>query len=88
VLLLNDLWGFDSTQNSSSLAPGDNGDWSSYDRFLARLVQLINSNSMKAGLVIDIWNEPEGSAFWNRSIDQWLAMWGRGYYTLRQVVDA
>ncbi|KAK4569491.1 hypothetical protein LTR86_003254 [Recurvomyces mirabilis] len=78
VLLLNDLWGFDTTQNSSSLAPGDDGDWSSYDRFLARLVQLINSNNMKAGLVIDIWNEPEGSAFWNRSIDQWLAMWGRG----------
>ena len=84
--MLHDLWGFDTTQNSSSLAPGDNGDWSNYDAFLNAVIADINKYKMTAGLVIDIWNEPENSPFWSRSLDQWLAMWGRGFYRLRYVL--
>lgn len=83
VLMLHDLWGFDTTQNSSCAGPGDNGDWSSYDSFLNAVIADINKNKMQTNLIIDIWNEPEGAAFWGRSIDQWLAMWGRGFYKLR-----
>lgn len=39
---------------------------------------------MQEGLVIDIWNEPELDVFWGRSVDQWLQMWGRGYYRFRE----
>ena len=82
-MILPDLWGFDTTQNSSCAAPGDNGDWSSYDKFLDAVIADINKNNMRSNLVIDIWNEPDNSPFWGRSMDQWLAMWGRGYYRLR-----
>ena len=82
-MLLNDLWGFDSSQNSSAPAPGDNGDWTSYDEFVQAIISDIKSHDMQAGLVIDIWNEPEGSGFWGRSIQQWLDMWGRGWHMFK-----
>lgn len=28
IILLNDLWGFDATQNSPAPTPGDDDDWS------------------------------------------------------------
>ncbi|PNP74354.1 hypothetical protein FNYG_12403 [Fusarium nygamai] len=81
VLLLNDLWGFDcSSNNNTSPGPGDNGDWSSYDKFVQAIIANVKKYNMQEGLVIDIWNEPEGSCFWGRSIDQWLQMWGRGWH--------
>lgn len=38
---------------------------------------------MTSKLVIDIWNEPDLSAFWGRTQDQYLQLWGRTYYKLR-----
>ncbi|KAG5814118.1 hypothetical protein H9Q74_007937 [Fusarium xylarioides] len=84
VLLLNDLWGFDcSSNNGTSPGPGDNGDWSSYDKFVQAIIKNIKKYKMQKGLVIDIWNEPEGGCFWGRSIDQWLQMWGRGWHQFK-----
>ncbi|CAK7203969.1 hypothetical protein SEUCBS139899_006719 [Sporothrix eucalyptigena] len=34
-------------------------------------------------VVIDIWNEPDGTAFWNRPQSQYLEMWGRTYYRIK-----
>lgn len=85
IFLIHDLWGADGTQNSSAPYPGDNGDWTSWDDYLAQLFSDINSNDMTSGLVIDIWNEPDGAGFWNREQSQYLEMWGRTYAKFRLV---
>ncbi|KAJ5389201.1 uncharacterized protein N7496_000269 [Penicillium cataractarum] len=83
IFLIHDLWGADGTQNSSAPYPGDNGDWTSWDEYLTQLFSDIKANSMTTGLVIDIWNEPDLTAFWNRDQSQYLEMWGRTYYKFR-----
>lgn len=83
IFLIHDLWGADGTQNSSAPYPGDNGDWTSWDEYLTQVISDMRSNSMLTKMIIDIWNEPDGSGFWNRSQDQYLQMWGRTYYRLR-----
>lgn len=41
---------------------------------------------MTTSLVVDIWNEPDLSAFWGtRTQTQYLQMWGRTYYKFRYV---
>ena len=85
ILLLSDLWGADLTQPSNAPWPGDNGDWTMWDGYLDQLVSDIKSHQISTKLVIDIWNEPEASAFWNRSQAQYLQMWGRTYSTFRWV---
>jgi hypothetical protein len=84
VMLLNDLWGFDSTQNISSPAPGDDGDWRDYDKFIDQVIADIKRFKMQQNLTIDIWNEPDlGGAFWGRSFHQYLQMWGRGWHKFK-----
>jgi hypothetical protein len=83
VFLLHDLWGADGSENSSAPFPGDGGDWSSWDNFLTTWISDMNANDATTGLVIDIWNEPDGTGFWKRTSAQWLQMWGRTYYRLR-----
>jgi hypothetical protein len=41
---------------------------------------------MTDGLIIDIWNEPDLTYFWNRDQTQYLQMWGRTFYRLRYVL--
>lgn len=82
---MHDLWGADGAQGSEAEYPGDDGDWSNYDAFLAELIAGIQAADMLDGLEIDIWNEPDGSNFWTPSRDQYLAMWQRGYETFRYV---
>ncbi|KAK4139454.1 glycoside hydrolase family 39 protein [Dichotomopilus funicola] len=77
ILLVHDLWGADSTQGTDAPYPGDNGDWTSYDRYLTQLISDLKANNMLEGLDIDIWNEPDGSLFWTRTVEQWTAMWNR-----------
>lgn len=55
-LLPHDIWGTDHA-NSSTVWPGDNGDWTDYDNFLNRLLSDLKANNMLAGLDYDIWNE-------------------------------
>ena len=55
-ILPHDLWGTDHT-NSSSIWPGDNGDWTNYDQFLTQLASDLQANNMLSGLDMDIWNE-------------------------------
>ncbi|KAL1845865.1 hypothetical protein Daus18300_014427 [Diaporthe australafricana] len=83
ILLIHDLWGADGTQGSSAAYPGDNGDWSSWDNYLTQLFSDIAANGMTSKLVVDIWNEPDLSAFWGRTQSQYLQMWGRTYYKFR-----
>ena len=83
IFLIHDLYGCDGTQNSSTPYPGDNGNWAYWDDYLTQLISDINANSMTTDLVIDIWNEPDGSGFWARSQDQYLQMWGRTFARFR-----
>lgn len=72
ILLIHDLWGADGSSSDSALVPGDNGNYSEFEKFLAQLKKDINENDMLDGLVIDIWNEPELEIFWKRSWEQYL----------------
>lgn len=84
ILLIHDLWGADGTQSSTAPYPGDDGDWSSWDDYLAQLFSDLAANSMTTDLVVDIWNEPDlGTTFWGRTQAQYLEMWGRTYYKFR-----
>lgn len=55
-ILPHDIWGTDHA-NSSTVWPGDNGDWTNYDAFLDRLLADLKANDMLHGLDYEIWNE-------------------------------
>lgn len=81
--MIHDLWGADGTQNSTAPYPGDNGNWASWDAYLAQWISDMKANGATTNLIIDIWNEPDLTVFWNRPQTQWIQMWGRTYYKLR-----
>ncbi|KAH7360654.1 glycoside hydrolase superfamily [Rhexocercosporidium sp. MPI-PUGE-AT-0058] len=83
IFLIHDLWGADGGQNSSAPYPGDNGDWTSYDKYLTQWISDMKANSATDGLSVDIWNEPDLRYFWTRGQSQYLQMWGRTYHRLR-----
>ncbi|KAL9114092.1 MAG: hypothetical protein Q9227_001864 [Pyrenula ochraceoflavens] len=83
IFLIHDLWGADGSQNSTAPYPGDNGNWAFWDQYLNQLISDMKANGMTTSLIIDIWNEPDLSIFWNRSQTQYLQMWGRTYYKFR-----
>ncbi|KAJ0385211.1 hypothetical protein COL922a_006807 [Colletotrichum nupharicola] len=72
ILLPHDLWGSDGSLGGDGLYPGDNGDWSEMEAFLAQVIKDLKENDMLEGLVFDIWNEPELEIFWARAWDQYL----------------
>lgn len=77
ILLVHDLWGADG--GSISTFPGDDGNWTRADTFLQRLAGDLRENDMLDGLVLDLWNEADGSNFWDRPWDQYLEYWVRSY---------
>ena len=84
IYLIHDLWGADGQQNSTSPYPGDNGDWTSWDAYLTQWIADMKANNALDGLSIDIWNEPDLTAFWRASQAQYLQMWGRTYHRFRK----
>ncbi|MFJ4159162.1 RICIN domain-containing protein [Microbacterium testaceum] len=81
VILVHDLWGADAETNAN-VFPGDNGDWTNYDKFMNQLISDVQTSGVNVQW--DIWNEPDIATFWQRSQDQYLAMWQRGYNRIRQ----
>jgi hypothetical protein len=82
ILLPHDLWGTDHA-NSTTHWPGDNGDWTDYEKFLAQVFGDLKFNDMLDGMVYDTWNEPDGGYFWKRGEAQYLEMWDRTYRKIR-----
>lgn len=81
-LLISDIWGADGSAKIEM--PGDNGNWTNYDNFLTALIDAINTNDISTSLDLEIWNEPDlTDVFWQRTQEQYLQMWGRGYARLR-----
>lgn len=85
ILLPHDVWGTDHT-NSSTVWPGDGGDWSNYDLFVRTLMKDLKANHALEGLVWDIWNEPDISIFWERDQQQWIDLYIRTHKLLRYVL--
>ena len=77
ILLPHDLWGADGLNQNNVKYPGDDGDWSDYEKFLDTLFADMKSNGMVDGVVYDIWNEPDGAGFWPRTWAQYLDLWSR-----------
>lgn len=86
ILLVHDLWGADG--GSISTFPGDNGDWSRTDAFLKQVAADLKANDMLDGMILDLWNEPDITSFWDRSWEQYLQYWIRSYNFFRQVINA
>jgi hypothetical protein len=82
ILLPHDVWGTDHT-NSSTAWPGDNGNWKDYENFVRQLAADLKANNALEGMVWDIWNEPDISVFWKRSMQQWVEMYIRTHKILR-----
>lgn len=83
ILLVHDLWGADG--GSIPLFPGDNGNWTEVDTFLQQLVDDLRTNDMLEGLVLDLWNEPDLTIFWDRPWDQYLAYYVHAHNFFRLV---
>jgi hypothetical protein len=81
ILLINDLWGADG--GKTPFYPGDNGNWTETDNFLRQVAKDLRSFNMLEGLVIDIWNEPDLSIFWDRSWNQYLQYYVHAHKLLR-----
>lgn len=86
IILPHDIWGTDQS-NSSTVWPGDGGDWADYDRFIAQLMADLKANDALEGLVWDIWNEPDLEIFWARGQQQWIDLYVRTHRMLRADPD-
>ncbi|CBX99018.1 hypothetical protein IAQ61_000845 [Plenodomus lingam] len=84
VLLVHDMWGADGS--SIPLFPGDNGNWTETDNFLAQVVKDLQEFNLLDNLVIDIWNEPDITPFWNRSFEQYLEYYVRAHKFFKQAL--
>lgn len=81
-VLIADLYGFDFTQPQDAVAPGDDDDWSSLDKFLTLLTSQMVADGMVEGVYFDLWNEPDNSEFQGRGLQRYLDYWGRAYHTI------
>ncbi|KAM0187277.1 hypothetical protein ACHAPI_011190 [Fusarium lateritium] len=88
IYLLPAAWGADGGQSEDFTYPGDNGDWTSWDAFLEKTLDDVIGSDMTEGLVIDIWNEPDLSFFWGRSMKQWLELWTRSFQKIRNTLPS
>ncbi|KAH8799459.1 glycoside hydrolase family 39 protein [Xylogone sp. PMI_703] len=82
--LNHDIWGTDHT-NSSTIWPGDNGQWASYDAFVHQLLEDLYANNAIDGSVYEIWNEPDISIFWKGKggMQQWINLYIRTHKIIR-----
>jgi hypothetical protein len=79
IILVHDLYGADGT--TIDRWPGDQGDWSDFERFLDRLIEDVRVAGMTPQW--DLWNEPDLDLFWARSAEQFCEAWGRVYRKVR-----
>ena len=79
IILVHDLYGADGT--AIDRWPGDEGDFSDFERFLDRLIE----DAGMAGLTPqwDLWNEPDLELFWARSSEQFREAWRLAYRKVR-----
>ncbi|KAK7458323.1 hypothetical protein Landi51_01146 [Colletotrichum acutatum] len=83
--MMSDLWGADGGQRETNgPSPGDGGDWTQWDQFLAQVVKDLRQNDALEGMSLDIWNEPNGEVYWDRPQAQYHEAWAHAYVYLRK----
>ena len=87
-LLVSDLYGADTTQPSSTVYPCDNGDCSNWTAFIDQVVGDVQASGAKVSY--DIWNEPDGTGFWQRGVnsEQYYQMWDTAVREIRRLVPS
>ncbi len=84
-LLVSDLYGTDTTQPADTAYPCDNGDCTNWTRFLDQVVTDVQSSGLT--VAYDIWNEPDGTGFWQRGVNsaQYFQMWNSAVREIRRL---
>ncbi|KAK4031410.1 glycoside hydrolase family 39 protein [Parachaetomium inaequale] len=83
-IYVHDLWGTDHAGGEGGKWPGDNNDFSDYDRFVKQLMADVAANMDPAHVTWDIWNEPDIQPyFWVRSAQQWVNLYVRTHKMIR-----
>jgi len=87
-IVMADLWGANGVDiKPTDPYPGDNGDWSNYERFVTQVIADVHAAGMRTDQVqLEIWNEPDyGEVYWPRPKSQYEEMWRRGVRLIRQL---
>jgi hypothetical protein len=87
TIVMSDLWGAEGvTLQPSDPYPGDGGDWSSYEAFVAQVVRDVKAAGMDGDRIhYEIWNEPDfRDLYFPRPQAQYEETWRRG---VRQIRD-
>jgi hypothetical protein len=79
IILVHDLYGADGT--AIDRWPGDEGDFSDFERFLDRLIEDVGAAGMTPQW--DLWNEPDLELFWARTAEQFREAWRLAYKKVR-----
>jgi len=83
-IYVHDLWGTDHAGGKGGKWPGDNGNFSDYDKFVKQLMADVAANMDLDYVVWDIWNEPDIQPyFWVRSAQQWVDLYVRTHKAIR-----
>ena len=61
--------------------PGDNNDWTDWERLVENLV--LEAQSKGLSVQWDIWNEPDYPPFWGRTAEQFNEAWKRAFLKIR-----
>jgi hypothetical protein len=85
-LLPHDLWGADAVCTVPRW-PGQGGDWTEYTNFMTQVINDVKASGMTGSNVRwDLWNEPDGAAFWGGTQAQYFEMWKRGFQQVRAAI--
>lgn len=84
ILLPHDLWGAQGGADSTTPFPGDNGNWTEMEVFLTQVVEDLKANNMLDDLIVDLWNEPDLTGFWDRPWSQYVEYYVRATQFVRQ----
>ena len=83
-IYVHDLWGTDHAGGKNGKWPGDNGDFTDYDKFVKQLMFDVAANTDVSHVTWDIWNEPDIQPyFWVRSAQQWIDLYIRTHKAIR-----
>lgn len=82
--LIHDIWGTDHA-NSSTVWPGDDGQWESYDAYIRQLLNDLHANNALDDTILEIWNEPDLPIFWRGKggRQQWIDLYIRTHRIIR-----
>jgi len=69
--------------DASSQWPGDNGDWTTWEKHCKQLAQEAKQRNLT--VIWDIWNEPSLNLFWKRDVEQYYETWKRGVLAIRSI---